>query len=226
MKLIDLHTHTFFSDGVLSPAELVYRYKNNGCEALAITDHVDYSNLDFILDSIIKVRPKLEKYYNIKIIMGVELTYIPPGDIENMVKLARKKGAELVIVHGESSAEQVPPGTNMSGVRAGCDILAHPGHLSEEAAKIAEERNVFLELTTRKGHRDTNKEVIQTGKKFGCNFVLNTDAHVPEDILDQQKIKEVLQNCFLEKDYYEKKLIKNSIKIVKKCIEKRAVQEV
>ena len=30
MELIDLHTHTFFSDGVLSPAELVYRCKLRG----------------------------------------------------------------------------------------------------------------------------------------------------------------------------------------------------
>ncbi|WP_429885909.1 PHP domain-containing protein, partial [Geoalkalibacter halelectricus] len=47
--MIDLHTHTLFSDGELIPAELIRRAAVAGYTALAITDHVDLSNLDFIL---------------------------------------------------------------------------------------------------------------------------------------------------------------------------------
>ncbi len=35
----DLHTHTFYSDGALSPAELVLRAAANGVQVLALTDH-------------------------------------------------------------------------------------------------------------------------------------------------------------------------------------------
>ncbi len=35
----DHHTHTSYSDGALSPAELVQLGKDNGCDAIAITDH-------------------------------------------------------------------------------------------------------------------------------------------------------------------------------------------
>src|SRR5690606_29279814 len=39
MMNIDLHTHTYFSDGKLSPDELVQRAMANGVEILSITDH-------------------------------------------------------------------------------------------------------------------------------------------------------------------------------------------
>ena len=35
----DLHTHTFYSDGALAPAELVVRAAANGVQVLALTDH-------------------------------------------------------------------------------------------------------------------------------------------------------------------------------------------
>ena len=37
--MIDLHTHSFFSDGVLSPSELIRRAVVKGYKAIAITDH-------------------------------------------------------------------------------------------------------------------------------------------------------------------------------------------
>jgi predicted metal-dependent phosphoesterase TrpH len=35
----DLHTHTLFSDGTLTPSELVHRARDNGVDVLAVTDH-------------------------------------------------------------------------------------------------------------------------------------------------------------------------------------------
>ncbi len=51
--MIDLHTHTIFSDGELIPAEHLRRVENLGYEAVAITYHADSSNLDFIIPSIV-----------------------------------------------------------------------------------------------------------------------------------------------------------------------------
>lgn len=39
MPHYDLHSHTYYSDGTLSPADLVLRAKTNGVEVLALTDH-------------------------------------------------------------------------------------------------------------------------------------------------------------------------------------------
>ena len=43
--MIDLHTHTFFSDGGLLPSELARRARIAGYQALAFTDHADVSNI-------------------------------------------------------------------------------------------------------------------------------------------------------------------------------------
>jgi 3',5'-nucleoside bisphosphate phosphatase len=44
--LVDLHTHSHFSDGVLSPAELVERARTRGVRLLALTDHDTTEGLD------------------------------------------------------------------------------------------------------------------------------------------------------------------------------------
>ncbi len=54
--MIDLHTHSIFSDGELVPAEHLRRVESLGYEAVAITDHADSSNLDFIIPRIVKIK--------------------------------------------------------------------------------------------------------------------------------------------------------------------------
>lgn len=45
--MIDLHSHTFESDGTFSPAELVAEAQAIGLEALAVTDHDTFAGYDF-----------------------------------------------------------------------------------------------------------------------------------------------------------------------------------
>ena len=45
----DFHTHTFLSDGSLSPLELARRAYINGYRGLAITDHVGVGTLERVL---------------------------------------------------------------------------------------------------------------------------------------------------------------------------------
>ena len=47
-KRIDLHMHSLFSDGELLPSELARRALKLNHEAIAITDHVDWSNVETI----------------------------------------------------------------------------------------------------------------------------------------------------------------------------------
>ena len=50
----DLHTHSIFSDGELIPAELVRRAQAIGHDAIAITDHVDMTNVEWVVKNVIK----------------------------------------------------------------------------------------------------------------------------------------------------------------------------
>jgi len=36
---VDLHNHSFYSDGVLSPTKVVHLAKEQGCDMFALTDH-------------------------------------------------------------------------------------------------------------------------------------------------------------------------------------------
>lgn len=201
--MIDLHTHTLFSDGVLLPSELVYRAKVKGYKTIAITDHVDYSTYDYVIPRIIKVAQILTEQYGITVLPGVEITYVPPKLIKDMAEKCRIAGAKIIVVHGETVAETVPPETNHYAVQAGIDILAHPGHITKEDVLLAKQNNVYLEITTRHGHNATNKEVASLALECGAKLVLNTDSHEPENLMDGEKIKVTLANAGLDFEYFK-----------------------
>ena len=213
--MIDLHTHTFFSDGVLIPSELVYRAKVKGYNVIAITDHGDFSNLDFIIPRIKKISKDLSNQYDITVVPGIELTYVPPKLIGKAVRIARELGARIVVVHGETPAETVPEGTNLAGIVAGADIIAHPGYITENEVKLAKKNNVCLEITTRKGHSITNPYIATLAAKHKTNLVLNTDTHEPENLMTEKKIIETLKICRLSK-LDHKIMIENSYNILKR----------
>lgn len=66
----DLHTHTNFSDGTLSPEELVAEAKNLGLAYLAITDHDTVDGVKYLYEN------GLYPGKGIKIIPGVEFSAI------------------------------------------------------------------------------------------------------------------------------------------------------
>ncbi len=181
--VIDLHTHSIFSDGELVPAESARRALAAGYSTIAITDHVDYSNLDFVIPRVSKAARAITKAGNIRVLAGVELTHVEPADIASLADEARKLGAQIVIVHGETITEPVPPGTNLAAIRAGVDILAHPGLIKDEEVILAAQKGVFLEITTRRGHALANGHVVQMAKKHGAKMVLDNDAHAPGDFV-------------------------------------------
>ncbi|HTX43813.1 MAG TPA: histidinol phosphate phosphatase domain-containing protein [Methanocella sp.] len=185
--MIDLHTHTLFSDGELTPSELVRRAKVCGYEAIALTDHADFTNIDFLLKGAKKAR-YLEEGYDIKVLAGVEITHVPPKLIPSLARLAKESGAEIVVVHGESPVEPVAALTNLAAVECGdVDILAHPGFITEEEAKLAADHGVCLEITSRYGHNVTNGHVAQMGKQAGAKLVVNSDTHSPGDLVTGEK---------------------------------------
>ncbi|NJB67370.1 histidinol phosphatase-like PHP family hydrolase [Desulfobaculum xiamenense] len=200
--MIDLHTHTVFSDGVLIPAELARRARVAGYRALAMTDHADDSNLEFIIDNVSRVTEKYSPYAGLDLFCGVEITHVPPGLISGLVVRARERGARIVVVHGETVAEPVEQGTNLAAIEAGVDILAHPGLITPEEVRLAAERGVALELTTRKGHSLTNGHVAALARQYGARLVINNDAHEPGDLVGAEMRRKVALGAGLSPDEY------------------------
>ncbi|SVB04295.1 uncharacterized protein METZ01_LOCUS157149 [marine metagenome] len=190
--MYDFHTHTFLSDGVLSPIELIRRAVHIGYKVMAITDHVGPGNLEFILNALKKDCELAEKYWDIQVMPGVEITHTPKEDLDRLAKEARELGAGIVNVHGETITEPVEPGTNMAAVSSGnVDILAHPGLITEEEASIAASNGVFLEVSGRKGHGLANGHVVKTAASTGANLILDSDAHEPQDLMTREYAEKV-----------------------------------
>lgn len=194
--LYDFHTHTFNSDGVLSPIELIRRASIRGYSAIAITDHIGVGSLERVIREVSQDCELARAHWNILAIPGVELTHLPHEAIDETAKKAKELGAWIVVVHGETPAEPVEPGTNLAAVKSSyVDILAHPGCITEEVAELAAGNKVFLEITTRRGHSTTNAHVAKIAGGAGALMLLNSDSHNEDDLLSEALTKNVLHQA-------------------------------
>ena len=211
--MIDLHTHTLLSDGELLPSELVRRALVKGYTAIALTDHVDSSNIDFVLPRIVKVSKVLNKDWDIFVIPGVEVTHAPIKEIPVLIEYARKNGAKIVVVHGETISEPVIPGTNRCAIEAGCDILAHPGNITNDDVTLAAKKGTYLEITTRLSHSPANGHVLNLARKSGAMMVLDNDSHSPDDLISAERAREFLTELGLNSEEISQ-IFRNSEDIV------------
>ncbi|HOJ65047.1 MAG TPA: histidinol phosphate phosphatase domain-containing protein [Spirochaetota bacterium] len=209
--MIDFHTHTFLSDGALSPAEHIRRAYCAGYKIIGITDHVDFSNVEFVFNSIKKIANEIkDSGWDIKVIPGVEITHVPARKIGKIISICKEMGVPLIIVHGESPVEPVEKMTNREAIENGAHILAHPGLITEEDVIRARERGVYLEITAKKGHNTTNGYVAKLAKKHKAKLVCNSDAHIHTEFLTLDFRNTVLLGSGLEKEDIE--IIDNNMK--------------
>ena len=190
--MYDFHTHTFLSDGVLSPIELIRRAQVKGYEVIAITDHVGFGNLEYVVKTLVRDCKIASHRWDILAIPGVEITHIPSDDIDMAAKEAKDMGAKIVNVHGETIVEPVESGTNWAALSSKhVDLLAHPGLLTLDEACLAKENGIFLELSGRRGHSLTNGHVAQVAISQDAMMVLDSDAHGPDDLLTADIAKNI-----------------------------------
>ena len=215
--MFDFHTHTFLSDGVLAPTELIRRALNVGYRVMAITDHVTPGNLEYVLKTLIKDCEMASKRWDILALPGVEITYPPVEDIDMMARDARAMGAKVVNVHGETIVEPVQPGTNHAAVNSEhVDILAHPGLISLEDARTAAKNGIFLEVSGRRSHGLANGHVVKMAREAGAKMVLDSDAHAPQDLLTREFATRVALGAGLDDDEANRLLDAGPLELLKK----------
>ena len=72
MEYIDLHTHSHFSDGSMSPTDLVKLAKECSLKAISLTDHDTIDGLDEFMEA--------GKQYGIEVIPGIEFSVVSTGE--------------------------------------------------------------------------------------------------------------------------------------------------
>ncbi|MGH2391286.1 MAG: histidinol phosphate phosphatase domain-containing protein [Chloroflexota bacterium] len=190
--LYDFHCHTYLSDGELSPVELIRTACVNGYTAMAITDH---GGVGFLADRFRELRREVElvvRHWPIQVLLGVELTHLPPEAIAEGAAYARAVGAQIVVVHGETTVEPVPPGTNLAALRCrDVDVLGHPGLLTAEEAALAARNGTFVEISARRGHCLSNGLVVRECLATGARLLVDSDGHAPDDLLTEARARSV-----------------------------------
>jgi histidinol phosphatase-like PHP family hydrolase len=204
------------SDGELICSEQIRRAQTHGYAAIAISDHVDESNIDFVLSSLNKFVDNESSFFEgIKILKGVEITHVPPSLIDELAKYAKENGADVVLVHGETIVEPVFQKTDYYAVNSKyVDILAHPGLITEEEVALATSNGVFLELSARKGHSLSNGHVAKLAQKYNAKLLVNSDAHGPDDFLDYDFSLKVAMSAGLNIEEAKKIVERNPLELL------------
>lgn len=208
--MYDFHTHTSLSDGTLSPIELIRRAAEKGYRAIALTDHAGPGCLERVIRETVEDCALARRYWDIVAIPGVELTHVPPQAVRGLARRAKELGAYIVVVHGETIVEPVEKGTNLAAVQSpDVDILAHPGLLTPEEARLAAANRVYVEMSARKGHCLTNGHVAQLALVSGMRLLVNSDAHNVPDLLTPAFATEVLKGSGLHEAEVQQVLSSN-----------------
>ena len=214
-KRIDLHMHSLFSDGELLPSELARRALKLNHEVIAITDHVDWYNVDNI-PSIQDAIDDINANWDITVVLGAEVTHAPVESIDGIAKRAKQLGAKIVVVHGETLNEPVTPGTNRAAVESKyVDIIGHPGLITKEEAEIALKNDIYLEISARKGHCLGNGHVANIAREVGNKLLVDTDTNAPGDIITFDKSYEVALGAGLSHDEAMKAIVDNPRELLK-----------
>jgi putative hydrolase len=220
--VLDFHTHTFWSDGVLSPVEQARRAAVNGYRAIGLTDHVGVGNVQHLVTQLKRERDLLERHWDITVIVGVELTHVPAAGISEAARSARAAGAEIVVLHGETPVEPVEPGSDAAAIDSGyVDVIGHPGHITEDEVRRAVDNDVFLEVSARGGHCLTNGHVAALGQRFGAKLIVNSDAHSPSDLLKPDFQRSVALGAGIEQSLLTNVLETWPEQLLQRCLSRR-----
>ena len=215
--VIDFHTHTFLSDGYLNPSAAIYYAWQLGYKAIGLTDHVDAGNWEPVLEQTLRACEDANRNWEVVALPGVEITHAPAESIPEIAEKARRFGAKIIVVHGETPVELVPAGTNHAALNSDVDILAHPGFISDEDVRLAAERGIFLEISARRGHSLTNGLVAQKALKFGARMLINSDAHTISDYLSDEMVKKVGLGAGLTETQF-RAILKNAEDLLQKAL--------
>lgn len=197
------------------PSEIARRAQVLNHSAVAITDHVDASNIECV-GKVISAVKDIRDNWDIEIVPGAEITHAPAEIIDKLAHQAKKFGAEIVIVHGETIIEPVIEGTNWSAVNCPeVDILAHPGLITVEEVEIAKENNIALEISSRRGHCLGNGHVAKLAVEVGADLVVDTDTHMPGDLISYEMAYKVASGAGLLDKEIIKALKDNPERILK-----------
>jgi histidinol phosphatase-like PHP family hydrolase len=99
-------------------------------------------------------------------------------------------------------------------------VLAHPGLITLEEARRAAQTGVHLEISSRRGHALTNGLVAQVAREAAARLVVDSDAHAPDDLIDQAMAQIVARGVGLNEAEVQAATIGNPQRLVERAQER------
>jgi len=197
----ELHSHSTWSDGKNSIAEMAQAAQARGYEYIAITDHspglrvaggVSIPDLKQKKKEIDALNGKLK---NFRILYGTEVEIDSSGNLDYNDNVLNEFDIVIAAIHrgfeqGKAKLTQrLLKAINNKYVR----VIAHPTgvHLGKrdpyeidfkEICKAAVDTNTFLEINSFPVRLDLNSTNVYFAKNHGVRFAINTDAHSLEHL--------------------------------------------
>lgn len=214
----DLHVHSKWSDGGSSIEEVVLKARALRYEYIAITDHsqglkiaggLDKKKLNTKRKEIERLR---KKYRDIKILFGTEVDIDSDGNLDYPDDILKEMDVVVAAVHSgfKQSKEKITGRIIKACKNKYVDMIAHPtGRLwgarepydidMEEVIKAAKETSTALEINSFPQRMDLNDTNCRMAKEFGVKLVINTDAHIADQLEMMRFGVSVARRGWLEK---------------------------
>lgn len=181
MPYIDLHTHTYTSDGSDSPAQLIIKAKELGLSAIAITDHDTIAGLAEAQEQALKC--------SVEFIRGCEMSALCEGIDLHILGLWLPHNAS-VLEEKLAQLQEYRGNRNIIMLEKLCKLGLHINY--DEVLAISKGESVgrphIAQLMVEKGHVRNTKEAFSKYLGFKGRI------YEPKKILDAQEVISLLSN--------------------------------
>lgn len=164
MDLIDLHTHSTYSDGTLTPAELVDLAKKLGLKAIALTDHDTMAGLT---EALVRGREQ-----GIEVVPGVEISAVQDDRSLHILAYRPRRTRELQQMmarlqqYRQTRNEQIISNLNRLGIAVSEKDLQLYSHTGQTGRP-----HIARMLVDRKAVKTVNQAFDRYLKKGGLAYV-------------------------------------------------------
>jgi DNA polymerase (family 10) len=200
----DLHTHSTWSDGRNTIADMVSAGKQLGYEYLAITDHSEraWSSRKLAATDIDKQRDEIEalraRVRGIEIFHGVEVDIMPDGSLDFEDHLL--EGFDIVLASLHDAANHDPTRLTERYLRAIrhplVNVITHPANRSPAVSAgypldfdrlfaAAAETGTAMEVDGAPGHLDMDGQLARRAAAAGVTIAVDSDCHRVEALSRQ-----------------------------------------
>ncbi|WP_049947481.1 DNA polymerase/3'-5' exonuclease PolX [Candidatus Halobonum tyrrellensis] len=195
----DLHTHTEWSDGANTAAEMVAAAAERGYDYHAVTDHVEgpgvFGNTGL---SDAEVREQMEEVERVRadadiaVFHGVEANVDADGDLTTDDGLLAELDVVVASPHAALGQGEATDRLVRAVEHPEVDVLGHPtGRLINERpgldvdfqrlAAAAADAGTALEVNANPARLDLHGEAVRAAVEAGATITINTDAHTPAE---------------------------------------------